>query len=193
MTCYIKIRTFAKTTEELWLDEWHNPLRTTVTISDPTAFLHGLEQPIRKQGDVEYVCFARRIWSDVLRACFREVYVDKITTGFFMWSSSVKAYRAVQGQESSFSWEQASRPALDAMSAILKEGNYFNKLALLWGQESTRNNSTPELRADNIVFMKSLGTSPGSLAERHLLMDEQPRLSSIDLLKLSSPLFNLWQ
>lgn len=138
MTCYIKIRTFAKTTEELWLDEWHNPLRTTVTISDPTAFLHGLEQPIRKQGDVE------------------EVYVDKITTGFFMWSSSVKAYRAVQGQESSFSWEQASRPALDAMSAILKEGNYFNKLALLWGQESTRNNSTPELRADNIVFMKSL-------------------------------------
>lgn len=39
----------------------------------------------------------------------------------------------------------------------MNQDNFFTVLALLWGQESMKNNTTPELRAENVTFMKSIG------------------------------------
>lgn len=42
----------------------------------------------------------------------------------------------------------------------MNQGNFFfSVLALLWGQESMKNSTTPELRAENVTFMKSIGMS----------------------------------
>lgn len=48
MTAHIKIRTYSKNTEQLWLDEWSNPLQEIITISDPAQFLQQLTQPVEK-------------------------------------------------------------------------------------------------------------------------------------------------
>ncbi len=45
------------------------------------------------------------------------------------------------------------------MSEVMNQGNFFSVLALLWGQESMKNSTTPELRAENVTFMKSIGMS----------------------------------
>ena len=43
---FIKMRTYAKSEEELWLEEWRNPLGTKVPVTDPAAFLQSFERPI---------------------------------------------------------------------------------------------------------------------------------------------------
>ena len=43
------------------------------------------------------------------------------------------------------------------MSDVMDQENFFTFLALLWGQESMKNSTTPELRAENVTFMKSIG------------------------------------
>ena len=50
-------------------------------------------------------------------------------------------------------------PVLRAMSEVMDQDNFFTVLALLWGQESMKNSATPELRAENVTFMKSIGAS----------------------------------
>ena len=89
----------------------------------------------------------------------RELRVDKVETGFLVWTSTVKGYRAVPAGPSPFAWEAASQPILQAMSEVMSRDNFFTVLALLWGQESMKNSTTPELRAENVTFMKSLGMS----------------------------------
>ncbi|KAI0961210.1 hypothetical protein AcV7_000369 [Taiwanofungus camphoratus] len=135
LLCHVKMRTFSKSSEELWLDEWANPLQIEVQILDPSRFMQSLEN-LRHDDQSDF-------------------YVDKIETGFVVWPQTIKAYRAVN-ECSPFSWEVPSRPALHAMSRVFSENNFFSTLALLWGQESSRNSITPELRPDNINFMKSL-------------------------------------
>lgn len=71
----------------------------------------------------------------------------------------MKGYQAVPVGSSAFSWEEASVPVLSAMSKVMDESNFFTVLALLWGQESMKNSTTPELRAENVTFMKSIGAS----------------------------------
>ncbi|EJF66455.1 ARM repeat-containing protein [Dichomitus squalens LYAD-421 SS1] len=135
---HIKIRTFSKSSEQLWLDEWANPLRRDIPIGDPEEFLrqHGQPgYPSEQQGDLR---------------------VDKFETGFLMWTPTVKGYQAVPAGPSAFSWEEASIPTLRAMSEVMDQNNFFTVLALLWGQESMKNSATPELRAENVTFMKSI-------------------------------------
>jgi len=42
---FIKMRTYSKNGEELWLDEWHNPLERDLPISDPSVFIEDLQRP----------------------------------------------------------------------------------------------------------------------------------------------------
>lgn len=42
----IKIQTWSKNDEELWLDNWHNPLSSSVDIDDPDAFMQQLARPL---------------------------------------------------------------------------------------------------------------------------------------------------
>lgn len=46
LTAFIKIRTYAKSGEELWLEEWSNPLEKQIPISSSSSFLASLEHPI---------------------------------------------------------------------------------------------------------------------------------------------------
>lgn len=69
----------------------------------------------------------------------------------------MKGYQTVPAGPSAFTWEAASVPIITAMSEVMDQDNFFTVLALLWGQESMKNNTTPELRAENVTFMKSIG------------------------------------
>lgn len=47
--------------------------------------------------------------------------------------------------------------ALDAIREVVAQSEYFEKLMVLWGQESSRNVTSPELRTDNVAFIKTIG------------------------------------
>lgn len=140
LTSHIKIRTYAKSSDELWFDEWRNPLRVDVAVGDPSTFTDRLRAPIQ-DGDPE------------------SFYVDKLGTGFLAWTSRVKAYRPVGSGESPFTWESASQPLLQAMREVVTSGTFFSQLATLLGQESSKNPTTLKMRSENVTFMKSLGAS----------------------------------
>ena len=46
LLAFVKMRTFSISGEELWRDEWSNPLREDITISDPQSFLQIFEQSL---------------------------------------------------------------------------------------------------------------------------------------------------
>lgn len=43
---FIKMRTYAKNDEELWLCQWRNPLSSEIIINDYTQFLNTLHEPL---------------------------------------------------------------------------------------------------------------------------------------------------
>lgn len=91
--------------------------------------------------------------------CYSDVYFDKVPTGFLTWTEDIKGYAKVGDGHSPFIWESGSQAALDAFAEVLGDKEFFSKLIALWSQESTRGDSTPQLRNDHVQFMKSIGTS----------------------------------
>ncbi|KAL6304169.1 ARM repeat-containing protein [Sparassis latifolia] len=168
IACHIKMRTFSKTSEELWLNEWTNPLKTHVTISDPSQSLQTIQQLTYARDDNG------------------ELYVDKIKSGFILWSPCVKAYRAVPQDESPFFWESTSTPALDAMKSAMQEDDFFTTLASLWGQESAKIGGSPEMRTDNVTFVKSLAKMFEHEALDAMLSVIDPLLMDVDRFKQRS-------
>lgn len=154
---HIKIRTFSSSAEQLWLDEWENPLRREIPINDPAEFLQQHGQPGYPPGQEGCVHIISVLISLMFKSICRDLRVDKFETGFLLWTPTVKGYQAVPAGPSAFAWEEASRPILQAMSEVMDKDNFFTVLALLWGQESMKNSTTPELRAENVTFMKSIG------------------------------------
>ncbi|KAH9937428.1 ARM repeat-containing protein [Fomitopsis serialis] len=138
LTYHVKIRTYAQSNDDLWLDEWRSPLQTDISIADPAAFLSSQEQ-IVQAGSQE-----------------RSTYVDKIPTGFVVWPSTLKAYRVVPEGEAPFSWDTSSIAALQSMKDALRESDFVTNLVSRWSQESSKNIGSPELRVDNVTYMKSL-------------------------------------
>jgi proteasome activator subunit 4 len=135
MATFIKIRTYAKSDEELWLDEWANPLQGHLLVTP---------EVIR---DLQ-----RSVEDNKMSA----TYVDKIPTGFLTWTSSLKSYSPVPQGRSPFSWESESQPCLDAITNTLGT-EYYSKLGMLWGQESNRNGGKTQLRSENVTFIKTIG------------------------------------
>ncbi|GLB36441.1 putative protein with domain of unknown function (DUF3437) [Lyophyllum shimeji] len=131
---FVKIRTYSKSREEMWLDEWSNPLAQEIRITDPQKFLQMFEQPVEASGGL---------------------YVDKIRTGFVAWAPSIKAYRAV-GQTPGVVWEAESWPCLSVIRDVITKADYYPSLLLLWSQESAKLGNNVELRKDNIAYIKSL-------------------------------------
>jgi proteasome activator subunit 4 len=138
ITWHIKCRTFSQRTEELWLEQWKNPLKIDVQVQDPVAFLQKLSTPVG-QADNAF-------------------YVDKLSTGFLVWGPSVKAYRLVQPGEVLIDWEAESQPALQAIQQVFASETYFDQLAQLLGQESNKDSSRLSLRPENVIFLKSVGS-----------------------------------
>ncbi len=137
ITSHIKIRTYAKSTEEIWLDEWHSPLKIDLPIQDPSGFAEGIRKPFTDPDAVPF-------------------YVDKLNTGFLAWTPVVKAYQQVGHGPSAITWEAASQPALQAMREVVLDGKFFGQLIDLLGEESNKNPSTLKLRPENVNLMKSL-------------------------------------
>ncbi|EGO02735.1 hypothetical protein SERLA73DRAFT_102663 [Serpula lacrymans var. lacrymans S7.3] len=133
LATFIKFRTYAKSSDELWLREWQNPLSRQYHITNPSKFLESTRQPIGQGGS--------------------ELYFDKISTGFLAWSTSIKGY--VKQGKSSISWEKQSEPTLRALISTV-DRDFYLKLALLWGQEFTKAGNTKELRTENINFVKTI-------------------------------------
>lgn len=46
---------------------------------------------------------------------------------------------------------------IEAIGEAVAQTKYFEKLMMLWGQESSRNVTSPELRTDNVAFIKTIG------------------------------------
>lgn len=139
VTWHIKIRSYSNTADELWYEEWTSPLRKDVDIRDPEAFVRRISEPLEQDDD--------------------PVYVDKLPTGFLVWAPSVKGYRAVGKGPSPFEWEAAAQPALQAIRDVLHSETYFEQLSTLLGQESNKNPARITLRAENVIFIKSIGAS----------------------------------
>ncbi|KAJ6501707.1 hypothetical protein C8R47DRAFT_1108448 [Mycena vitilis] len=136
LTSHIKMRTYAKSAEQLWLDEYSHPLEKVVHVTDPSTFLKSFEDPVD--------------------ATEHGAYVDKIDTGFLLWSPSVKGYAPVPANTPAVSWEEPSQPSLRALRESMQKDNYFQKLAGLWSQESGKSGGSIDLRGDNVAFIKTL-------------------------------------
>ncbi|KAJ7456643.1 hypothetical protein FB451DRAFT_1276697 [Mycena latifolia] len=162
LTMFIKMRTYAKSPEELWLDEWSHPLEKVVRVTDPAAFLKSFESPVDETEQA--------------------AYVDKINTGFLLWSPSVKGYKPV-GDTSSVSWEAPSQPSLRAISELMLKDNYFQKLAALWSQESGKSGGNVDLRGDNVAYIKTLAKMFEGEILDDILKTIDPLLSDSDKFK----------
>ena len=145
--------------EELWLDEWKNPLARDVEIGDPNKFLAGLQSPLTHDG---YACFFLCLAEISEQKKITRCYLDKIPTGFLTWSPAIKGYKPLLNDESYFSWEPESLPCLNAIKEGISKEGYINKLATLWSQESNKDGKdnnitfTLDLRSDNPLFFKYL-------------------------------------
>ncbi|KAF8274047.1 hypothetical protein EI94DRAFT_1714621 [Lactarius quietus] len=133
---FVKLRTYSHTSTDLWLDEWRSPAVKYVSIKNDTQF----HDYISKLPSIEDEAF----------------YVDKPCSGFLTWAPQTKAYIPVPSGDPPISWESESKEALDAVGEVIAEADYFEKLMALWGQESSRNMTSPELRPDNVAFIKSI-------------------------------------
>ena len=85
--------------------------------------------------------------------------MDKIPTGFLLWPSVMKGYKAVPEGESGLVWDSSSNDVMRSMADALHETGFLPSLVSRWSQESSQNIASPELRVDNVTYMKSLGAS----------------------------------
>lgn len=153
LLAFVKMRTFARSGEELWLDEWKNPLAREVKIGDPNKFLENLQRPLKHDG---YAFFSFLLFSEISKKALASCYFDKITTGFLTWSRTIKGYEPVLDDENSFLWEAESLPCLDVIREGISEEGYIDQLSSLWSQECSKGN-TLDVRTDNSLFFKYLG------------------------------------
>lgn len=89
----------------------------------------------------------------------RNLYIDKVTSGFLLWQPELKAYLKVPEGDSPITWEQPSQAVLEALGSLLDSGEICSQLVTLWAQESSQSEGKPDLRNDHVQFIKSLGAS----------------------------------
>ncbi|TCD70651.1 hypothetical protein EIP91_002372 [Steccherinum ochraceum] len=159
LTALVKIRTYSKSSDDLWLDEWKSPLRRDIPALDSPESYAKL---IRPAGPSE-----------------EPIYVDKLTSGFLAWGPTIKTYTAV-ASESLLHWEEESQPALRAIKESLGSGEFYSKLSSLLGQESSRNPTVLELRGEHVMFMKSLAKMYEDERLEELLAVIEPLLTDAD-------------
>lgn len=91
-------------------------------------------------------------------------FVDKIPGGFLAWAPDVKVYTLPPIDKPAISWEDGSQASLAAVLQVVNGDDFFNQIALLWGQESNKKSGDVELRNDNVTFIRSLGARNNVLA-----------------------------
>lgn len=152
---FVKIRTYAKSAEELWLEEWTNPLQQQVPIENPIEFLDSLQHPYEQiEGQVFFTTFLSLLYEV---SVIRGYYIDKIQTGFLAWTPNIKGYPSVLDYTAPIAWDPSSAASLQSIRKTVGHRDYFKQLALLWGQETSKNGGALEVRPENVAFFKSLG------------------------------------
>ncbi|TFK23084.1 ARM repeat-containing protein [Coprinopsis marcescibilis] len=131
----VKIRTYSKTKDERWSESWSSPYKRTIDVDNPTIIIDKLRSPVTSSSS--------------------EFFIDKIPTGFLSWAKTLVVYN-LPDNVPNFEWDAASSEALETIRAMVSEPEYFNQLAGLWCQESEKNLSSLDLRADNVFYIKSL-------------------------------------
>ncbi|KAF9270517.1 hypothetical protein L218DRAFT_889040 [Marasmius fiardii PR-910] len=162
LMAFIKYRSYSSGVEELWREEWNNPLAGPIDGSTAKLYL--------ESGNF----FEQNSVSTFL--------IDKVQSGFVAWKSSLKGYK-VPTEESLIQWEPDSLSSLQKMKAVFGNGDFFDKLAVLWSQESTKANATMELRSDNVLFIKGLAKMSGGEILDHLMKVIEPLISDSDKYK----------
>ncbi|KAF7789210.1 hypothetical protein EIP86_000151 [Pleurotus ostreatoroseus] len=156
------IRSYARTADDMWRHEWRSPLCAELPI-DPANVLNTLWQPPSSEGEV--------------------FYVDKLDSGFLTWAPTIKAYRKVEAGASALTWEEASQPLLEAMRGVISQDDFFKQLAALFAQESAKNPSVLKIRAEHVVFVKSIAKTFESERLQAMLSAIEPLLTDPDRYK----------
>lgn len=110
------------------------------------------------------------------------------------WTPRIKGYKQATGDGSPINWGVDTTPFLQIIKATITTSDYFNKLALLWGQEPSKTSSTVELRSENVLYIKSLGTVFPTQNDENLLIFEVAKTFEVDgldtLLEVIDPLLS---
>ncbi|KAN0100847.1 hypothetical protein V8E55_000831, partial [Tylopilus felleus] len=155
---FIKMRTYAKNDEELWLCQWRNPLSNEITISEHTQFLSTLHKPVAGHNDS---------------------FVDKFETGFLTWTTTIRGYTTVDTAQP-IVWDASSSESLAIISKHTGK-DYYSELVALWSQET--DNSASDLRPENVLFVKSIAKMFENATLQDLLDVVEPLLASTDKFK----------
>ncbi|ESK98497.1 membrane protein [Moniliophthora roreri MCA 2997] len=158
---FIKYRSYSTDAEQLWREEWKNPLQEDISISDALKYLESY---------------------DALHNGVERIYIDKTQTGFLVWKPKLKAYRPITG-EKSLEWDTQSQASLERVRTLTTNESYYTQLSVLWSQESSKANSTMELRSDNVLFIKSLAKMLNGDGLNSLLEVIEPLISDSDKYK----------
>ncbi|KDQ54780.1 hypothetical protein JAAARDRAFT_134622 [Jaapia argillacea MUCL 33604] len=186
LATFIKARTYAKSTKELWLETWSNPLQRRVSVGDPSRFNESINCQRYTQ-----VCQS----SPKQLTHFHRNYVDKISTGFISWTPDLKGYQPAPDRTSPFIWDGDSQAALSVILLGMND-DYFSKLALLWSQESNRSGGATDVRQDNCVFIKTLAKMYEATKLDQILAVVEPLLFDSDKFKqrgAAEILLGLWR
>ncbi|CAK5268900.1 unnamed protein product [Mycena citricolor] len=132
LALHVKMRTYAKSPEQLWFEEWDHPVVKHIPVADPMTFLGRLN------------------------TAPRDFFVDKLESGFLLWTPTVRAYYAGEEQQQPVAWESESLDTLREIHALVTQDDYFGKLAALWSQESVKNTGSLGMRPDNVSYIKTL-------------------------------------
>ncbi|KAI9462941.1 hypothetical protein F5148DRAFT_1212253 [Russula earlei] len=158
----VKMRTYSRTSTELWLGEWKSPITKHVSIKSDSGF-H---------------VYINKVPSIKDEAC----YIDKQYSGFLAWAPESKAYMHIPAGDPPITWESASKAVLEAIGDVA-QAEYFEKLLVLWSQESSRNVTAPELRTDNVAFIKTIAKMSQGAGFENILIYAEKLLWDVDRFK----------
>ncbi|KZV77572.1 hypothetical protein PENSPDRAFT_621096 [Peniophora sp. CONT] len=138
---YIKLRTFAKGPEDLVHEHNSDPLKGHLTITGPAReftaqFLADFRKPL-----------------DAVAAGSKPVLVDRATSGWIAWGSSITAYRLPDVTSPSLApWRPDAAPALAAVRAQAEDDKFWRALSVHYAAE----NHADTVVSDNMACVKSV-------------------------------------
>ncbi|KAH9964279.1 hypothetical protein BC827DRAFT_1190239 [Russula dissimulans] len=161
----VKMRTYSRTSTELWLGEWTSPAAKLVPI----------------KSDAEFNNYISKVPSITITD--EALYIDKEYSGFLTWAPETKAYKPIPAGDPPITWEPASLMVLKTINEVVAQAEYFDKLMVLWGQESSRNVASPDLRTDNVAFIKTIAKMSQGAGLENILNSAEKLLWDADRFK----------
>lgn len=89
---------------------------------------------------------------DVDKAVKEPVLIDRMKTGWLVWSKKDERYLAPPLKGSVYQWEQASEDAIDALRSVCSDADFWRSLSTHFAEE----NNQESLTMDHISATKSI-------------------------------------